>query len=108
MITKNHGRVSIGRTPDGTSLLQYGGDKLYVACNVDRFDPPRYLIRADSWEEAYEVATGLACLPEVTCEACWEEGGWCGQNTDGCGESVWWSEDAKRAVDTVALNVSAF
>lgn len=44
------------RDNNGHGGFGYGGDHLYVAVNVDCFDPPCYAIRADTWEDAYETA----------------------------------------------------
>jgi hypothetical protein len=47
----------------GYAGFGYGGDKFYVVCLVDCSDPPRYLVRADSWEQAYDTA--IECLAET-------------------------------------------
>ena len=47
----------------GYAGFGYGGDKLFVVCLVDCFDPPRYLVRADSFEQAYDTAR--ECLSET-------------------------------------------
>lgn len=48
------------RYATGYAGFGYGGDKLFVACLVDCFAPPQYLVRSDSFESALEVA--IECL----------------------------------------------
>ena len=54
------------RNENGFGGFGYGGDRLYLAYVADCFAPAVYAIRADTLEDAYEVAeASLAPLVEV-------------------------------------------
>ena len=55
------------RNENGFGGFGYGGSALFVAWVEDCFDPPMYLIRADGWYDAYEVAEA-SLAPIVTDE----------------------------------------
>ena len=93
------------RDNNGFGGFGYGGTALFAAWNEDCFDPPIYLIRADGWSDAYDVAIN-SLAPVVTdddlgrpvaefCEGEWaDEGGYA------------WAEDGQ-LVYTEALRLKA-
>lgn len=54
------------RNENGYGGLGYGGSCLFVAWVADCFDPPMYLIRADNFDDAHDVA--LASLAPIVTE----------------------------------------
>lgn len=53
------------RDNNGSGGFGHGGTNLFAAWNEDCFDPPFYLIRADTFDEAHEVAVN-SLAPVVT------------------------------------------
>ena len=46
----------IGNKPADILIGSGSNKRLFIACNVDCFDPPVWFIFADTWDEAYETA----------------------------------------------------
>ena len=65
MKTQRHGTVRTlkDRHDTGFAGFGYGGEHLFAVALVDVFDPPWYLVRADSLSDADEVAT--ECLVDT-------------------------------------------
>jgi hypothetical protein len=83
MLTERFGRVRpLPNNGNGYGGFGYGGSNLYVVCLVDCFDPPRYVVRADNFQDAYETAVECLCesipVGELTDEqrSHLEEHGW--------------------------------
>lgn len=86
-----------GMTPDGRSLMQYGGDHLWLACVADCAFPVFYVVRADTWEDAYEIAVSDRTVPAHD-----ESDHDCNNDVDCAG---YWSDDRGEMVDAEAVMV---
>ena len=82
------------------------GAQWYYGYNSDCFDPTRFLVRADSFEEAYEL---LTCSPRMVAAIGITDADAADYNMSGADDSELldpqWNEDGA-AIDTEALHLS--